>query len=439
MPKKILLVGSGAREHAIGEAICRSPQAPELYVFAKTRNPGLTKLAKAYCVAHLNDFASLEKFVKDNGITLAFIGPEEPLGYGTTDFLQKLGVKVGSPTKSLARLETEKSFVRNLIAKYKLPGNPIFKVFTNTEGLEEFMRDTLHGEFVVKAEGLHGGKGVKVVGDHLQGVADGLLYATECIKEEGKVVVEEKFVGEEFSLMSLVDGKTVLDTPAAQDHKRAFAGDRGPNTGGMGSISDVGGSLPFLSAQEMKDAHEITVAVMQAMEKEYGEPYHGVMYGGFIATRNGVRLIEYNARFGDPETMNVLPILKTDFVTVIEAIAEGHLGEIKLEFEEQATVCKYIVPEGYPDKPVKDQKIAIGKLPSAARVYYASVEEKEGELYLGGSRAIAVLGIASSLKDAGKIAEEATAAITGPVFHREDIGTAALVQKRIEHMRELRR
>lgn len=440
MSKKILLVGSGAREHVLAETIKRSPQRPELYVFGKSNNPGISDLADGYKIAELDDFDALREFVEETGVKLAFIGPENPLADGIVDFLLTLGVDVASPAKSLARLESSKSFTRDLVAKYGIPGNPIFKVFTSTDGLEEFMRDELEGQFVVKAEGLCGGKGVKVVGDHLENVEEGVEFAAQCISEDGKVVIEEKFIGQEFSLMSFADGETVLDMPAAQDNKRAFNDDKGPNTGGMGSYSDTDHSLPFLEKKDLADAHEITVQVMHALKKECGKPFKGILYGGFIATAKGVRLIEYNARFGDPEAMNVLPLLKTDFVEVLEAICEGRLAEIGLEFENKATVCKYLVPDGYPNNPVKDQIIELKEpLGDGVKAYYASVDKRDDVLYLCGSRAIGMLGVANTLAEAEKLAEKGAQLVSGPVFYREDIGTAELIRKRIDMMKSLRR
>ncbi|MDD4352023.1 MAG: phosphoribosylamine--glycine ligase [Candidatus Gracilibacteria bacterium] len=438
MSKNVLLVGNGAREHVMGETIKRSPQNPKLCVFAAIHNPGLMKLADAYRVAPLSDFEALKAFVEEEGIELAAIGPENPLGEGIADFLLSLGVKVAAPIKSLARLETAKSFTRDLLAKYDIPGNPLFRVFSDSEGMLEFMRDDLNGEFVVKAEGLHGGKGVKVMGDHFNSIEEGLAFAEECIQEEGKVVVEEKLYGQEFSLMSFVDGKTVVDMPAAQDHKRAFENDEGPNTGGMGTYSDANHSLPFLTEEDLKKAHEITVQVMQALEKDHDALYKGVMYGGFIATAKGVSLIEYNARFGDPEAMNVLPLLKTDFVSVLEAICDGTLDQLPVEFADQATVCKYVVPQGYPDNPVRNEKVSVGEIPAGVKVYYASVDKRDDGIYLSGSRAIAMVGIADTIAEAEKLAQKAVESVSGPVFYRKDIGTDELIGRRVQHMRSVR-
>ena len=201
--------------------------------------------------------------------------------------------------------------------KYKIPGLPKFKVFESLEGVMEFIEDL--DQVVIKPDGLTGGKGVKVQGDHFQTKEEALKYCSEVLKTHPAVIAEEKLDGEEFSLQCLTDGKTVIATPPVQDHKRAFEDDKGSNTGGMGSYSCESHLLPFLKKAHVDEALKITRQVAQSIYLETGEYYNGIMYGGFILTRDGVKLLEYNARFGDPEAMNVLPLLKTDFVSVCQA------------------------------------------------------------------------------------------------------------------------
>lgn len=441
---KFLLIGNGAREHALGEAIIRSPQKPELIVFADKINPGLRKLAAVYeHVDNLCDLEKLKAFVEREKPELAVIGPEAPIAAGATDMLEELGIGCLAPRKNPSKLESSKSFTRDLLQKHEIAGNPSFVVFIKNEETEKAIQDfmeSLDGQFVVKADGLQGGKGVQVVGDHLAGIEDGLHYAMRCVNEDGRVIVEEKLIGEEFSAMFLTDGKTLAALPVAQDHKRAFEDDRGPNTGGMGSYSDEHNSLPFITDQDLAEAREITQQVLEALNKETGEVFRGVMYGGFIATKNGVRLIEYNARFGDPEALNVLPILKTNFVEVTKAVVSGTLADLPLEFEKKATVCKYAVPEGYPNTPVAGSEIKILGLPEGCQMYYAAIDvDAEGRILTGTSRAIAFVGIADDLATAERIAEEGISKAEGPLFHRRDIGTAGLVDKRMQHMNLLRK
>jgi phosphoribosylamine--glycine ligase len=438
----ILLVGNGAREHALAEAISRSEQKPRLFCFMKTNNPGIASLSKKIKLGSYADLEAITGFAAKNKIELAVIGPEDPLNNGVVDALSKIDIPAVGPTKSLARLETSKSFTRNLVSKYNIPGNPQFKVFKAIDGVEAFLVQ-LEG-IVIKPDGLTGGKGVLVQGDHFSTKEEALNLCKQILAESSSLIVEEKFDGEEFSLQCLCDGKTVVATPLVQDHKRRFEDDKGPNTGGMGSYSLPDHSMPFLKPKDLQDGLEITRQVAAALLKETGSLYKGVMYGGFIATKNGVKLLEYNARFGDPEAMNILPLLKTDFVEICRHIVAGTLDKLKIEFDPKATVCKYVVPKGYglpadhPDAASSRAKIEVGNV-GKARLYYSSVDKKDDGLYLSSSRAIGIVGIADTLEEARKIAEEGVKAIQGPVAYRTDIGTDALIQKRIDHMKKIRK
>ncbi len=437
----ILLVGNGAREHAMAEAIMRSKHQPRLFSFMKANNPGIAALSSACKMGAYADLNAITEFAKENKVDFAVIGPEDPLGNGVVDALATHGIASVGPTKSLARLETSKSFTRDLVSKYHIPGNPQYRVFTALEGVEAFL-NSLEG-IVLKPDGLTGGKGVLVQGDHFATKEEALKLCAQILKDSASVIVEEKFDGEEFSLQCLCDGKTVVGTPLVQDHKRRFDGDRGPNTGGMGSYSLPDHSLPFLKPSDIEEGLEITRQVAAALWAETGKPYKGVMYGGFIATENGAKLLEYNARFGDPEAMNILPLLKTDFVDLCRHILDGTLDQLRVEFEPKATVCKYVVPKGYglradhPDASSSHARIDVGDVGNA-RLYYSSVDQKQDGLYLSSSRAIGIVGIADTLEAARLIAEEGVKAIRGPVAYREDIGTDALISKRIDHMKMIR-
>lgn len=435
--KRILLIGNGAREHVIAETLQRSSHGVEIFAVGKAKNPGIVELSEEYMLADVCDVDAIREFAVRIKPDFAIVGPEAPIADGITDMLLELEIHSASPLQTVGRLESSKSFTRDLLEKYEIEGNPRFKVFYDEAGMDNFFQE-LGGNYVVKADGLKGGKGVKVSGDHLNGIQEGIQYAKDCLKDSGRVVVEEKLIGQEFSLMSFCDGVNVVDMPAVQDHKRAYEGDEGPNTGGMGSYSDANHLLPFLTESDVRAAGEITKKVAAALFEETGIYFKGVMYGGFIATKDGVRLIEYNARFGDPEAMNVLPILKTDFVDICEAIISGKLDQINIEFDRQATVCKYVVPDGYPENSVKNVKIELGELPNNVKAYYASVDEREDGLYLSGSRAVALVGISSTIEEAEKGAQAAASMVSGPVFFRKDIGTQKLINERIEHMRSLR-
>lgn len=433
---KFLLVGNGAREHAIAAAVKRSKREPILFSYMKANNPGIAELSEQVEIGSYSDLEKIKAFADEVKPDMAFVGPEDPLEKGVVDMLEEAGVKCVGPTKSLARLETSKTFTRELLAKYEIVGNPEFKVFKSMDGVQDFLNE-LDG-FVVKPDGLTGGKGVKVQGEHLADIQEAMEYCEEVLETHDSVIVEEKLDGEEFSLQCLTDGKTVVITPPVQDHKRAFNNDEGPNTGGMGSYSCEDHLLPFMEQKDVDEGLRITQEVADALRKETGKLYKGVMYAGLIITKKGVKLIEYNARFGDPEAMNTLPILKTDFIDLCQAIIDGTLDELDLEFAKKATVCKYAVPEGYPTKPVKGEKVVVGDVPNEAVLYYASIDKQGSDLVMTGSRAIGCVGVADTLAEAEKVAEAAVKEITGPVFHRTDIGTKPLIQKRIDHMAKIR-
>lgn len=439
--KKILVIGNGGREHAIIEALHRSPQKPLIINFANARNPGIAELCEKVVVGDYMNMEAVARVGQEESPDFAIVGPDDPIGAGATDALLKVGIKSFSPLKVCAQLEASKSFTRNLCEKYKIAGQPDYIVSTNANNEKE-RKDfytKLNGHIVVKADGLLGGKGVLVGGEHFDDFETAENFALKSIEKFGRVVLEEKFIGEEFSLISLVDGTTVLDCPAIQDHKRAFEGDTGPNTGGMGCVSDEHHSLPFLSEQDLNDAHKITEQTMFAIEKETGQRFVGVMYGGFILTAKGVKLIEYNARFGDPEALNILPILKTDFVTICEKAINGHLSDIAaLEFDAVATVVKYLCPEGYPENSVKDKTIKIHQERDCTQCYFASVAEEDGKMLLKGSRAIGVLGTGNNIATALKNCETKIKNFDGPLFYRADIGTSALMKKRVDHINHLK-
>jgi len=441
MPK-ILIIGKCGRVDCIVDALAKSPREKQLYGYADFRNPGLLDKCQEVEPGDTSFGKNYKKEVIEYARKIkpdfAIIGAEEPLANGIVDALDEIGVPCVGPTKSLAQLESSKTFTRELLSEYNIPGNPEYRVFKNRTGLESYLRRL--GEFVVKPDGLTAGKGVKVFGEHIFSIEEALRYCEELFNDNGKsVVIEEKLDGEEFSLQSFCDGLHVVDTIPVQDHKRAFVEDSGPNTGGMGSYSCEDHCLPFLSKDQIKEASRINNEVAQALNMKLGE-FKGILYGGFMATKDGVKVIEYNARFGDPEVMNVLPLLKTDFIDVCEAIINGTLNEIDVIFEKKATVCKYVVPEGYPEEGKANVDINVEALnPSdKLKVFYAAVYEKEDKkLYLTGSRALACVGIGNDLKEAEQIAEDAVSNIGGPVRHRKDIGTEELIQKRIDHMRNV--
>jgi phosphoribosylamine--glycine ligase len=437
MVNKILVIGSGAREHAIVRALGRSPQEKKIFCLASNMNPGIAALCDELLIGNFNDPDFVVNYSNEIGATLAIVGPENPLKNGVADALWGVNVRVVGPKKDLAKLETSKAFTRDLLREYNIPGGPQYQTFNSLAGVTEFL-NVLGENYVVKYDGLAGGKGVKVSGEHLHSHDDALAYCQELTDKGDEFVIEEKFIGEEFSLMSFCDGDTLKHMPAVQDHKRAYEGDTGPNTGGMGTYSDANHSLPFLTENDIAEAHQTNTQTAKAVKDKFGEGYRGILYGGFMATASGVKLIEYNARFGDPEAMNVLSLLESDFIEICNGIADGSLNKVDVRFLNKATVCKYAVPEGYPNSPVKDEQIDISKIKNPDGLFYASVDIQNGKLVEAGSRTVAVVGVADSISNAENIAEKEVSAIDGPLFHRSDIGTDMVIQKRINHMKSIR-
>lgn len=434
--KRLLLVGSGAREHALAKAIHRSPQPVELLVFASNSNPGIAALASEMIVGTITDGQAVAGWAKKRGATLAIIGPEAPLETGVADALWKEGIPVVGPTQALARLETSKSFTRDLLRDHKIGGCPAYATFRSMEGVEDFLR-RLGDRYVIKANGLMGGKGVKVAGDHLHSHAEAMEYVESLIADGGEVVIEEKMIGVEFSLISLCGGKTLLHFPAVQDHKRAFEGDSGPNTGGMGSYSDSDHSLPFLDDSDIEQARSMNERIAAALWKQVGEPYKGVLYGGFMATAEGTMIVEYNARFGDPECLNLMSLLEGDFVEMLEATIEDRLDQLESGCQTKASVCKYAVPEGYPEQPLKGFEWDADDV-SGVDLYLGSVDCIDGKLLGAGSRTAAVVALGESIAEAEALAEAQVSRLKGPLFHRRDIGTLALLEQRVHTMQNLR-
>jgi len=261
----ILIVGSGAREHAIAAALHRSLQQTDIFCCGTSINPGIKQMAHHYWVGDIADVTAVTNGANEWHIDVAIIGPEAPLEKGLVDALWKMKVPTIGPKQTLAQIETSKGFARDLMQKYHIPGLPRYRTFHNMMGVETFLHELSEGNYVVKANGLMGGKGVKVAGDHLHSFAEAMVYCKEILDLGQAVVIEEKLVGQEFSLMCFCDGEHIVPMPIVQDYKRAYVDDKGPNTGGMGSYSDANHSLPFLTEHDVKYALRINTAVIRAL------------------------------------------------------------------------------------------------------------------------------------------------------------------------------
>jgi len=438
---KVLAVGGGAREHAIAQALKRD--GAKLYACMKNKNPGIARLSEEFALVNETDVASILSYAKMRGVELAFIGPEAPLEAGLADALRESGIPVVGPSKSAARLETSKEFMRNLMKKHKLPGSIDFLASNSMDKINDWL-DANGEKVVVKPSGLTGGKGAKIFGEHLHSMAEVKQYCSEIIGGKADasrlVILEEKLEGEEFTIQTFCDGKTVMPMPAVQDHKRAYEGDTGPNTGGMGSYSDCDHLLPFVSREDYDSALDLIRKVNGAMQSE-GLDYRGIIYGQFMLTRDGPKIIEFNARLGDPEAMNVLTILCDSFLEVAEGIATGTLST-GCHFSAEATVCKYVVPEGYGTKPLSGQRIEVDEESirrTGAALYYAAVNETEEGIFTTASRSVGIVGTGSSIEEAEKMCESAVSHVKGKVFVRHDIGRPPLIKKRVDHMNSLGR
>ncbi len=429
---KVLLVGNGAREHIIAEKLA---QDAELYSIMSKKNPAIAQLSKEYWLCDIENAGQVSKVIAGKEFDLAFASPDATLAAGVSDVFKSNNISVASPLKAAARIEWDKSFMRTLLAKHGVRGSPGYSVAVDAAEVSRAVKE--YREVAIKPLGLTGGKGVRVSGDHLKTEDEAIDYALSLLKKDDSVLIEEKMTGEEFTLQAFSDGTHISTMPPVQDHKRAFVNDEGANTGGMGSYS-TGSHLPFITDADIEAAKKIMTNTVHALKKD-GTPFVGVLYGQFMATATGVKVVEYNARFGDPEAVNVLSLLEDSLTDTLLSMADGQLNPPK--FSNDCTVVKYMVPEGYPDNPLKDSEVSLdssGIEAIGAKAYYASVYESNGKIFTTGSRAFAILGRGKRLEDAERMAEQGCKFVRGKVWHRSDIGTKALVQRRVDHMRNIR-
>jgi len=435
MSETVLLVGGGGREHAIARALEESEA--DLYACAGNRNPGIAAIAEDFETLETTNPKAVVSYAEDVGATLAVVGPEGPLAAGVADALDDAGIYAFGPNEAEARIETDKAFQRRFMREHDVPGCPDFETFDDTEAACEYI-DDYDGDLAVKPAGLTGGKGVRVTGDQVtKDEAKAYLRDSEC----DRVVLEERLVGEEFTVQAFVADGDLRVTPAVQDHKRAYEGDEGPNTGGMGSYSDTTRELPFMRRAEYEAAVETVEATVDALAAA-GHDYRGVLYGQFMLTADGLRVVEFNARFGDPEATNTLPVLETPLLDVLRAARDGRPLPAP-DFDGRATVCKYAVPEGYPTEPEAGTRLDVdpdtGLVEPEAQLFFASVDERETGPFTTTSRALAVVGFGDSIAAAETATERGLSEIgeTG-LRVRHDVGTEASVRERVEHARELR-
>jgi len=436
---KIGLIGSGGREHALAKVLCKHSERDSLYVYASHLNPGIRRLAAGMTIGGMQDIERISEFFLENKVELVVVGPEVPLIVGVSDYLRKRNIKVVGPTQAQARLEGDKVFMRDLLRRRVKKGSPRWKEVKDIGTAREFIQEV--GQIAVKPIGLTGGKGVNVMGVHLVTIEDALKKVQVLLEQDGVVLLEERLIGEEFSREAFVADGKLSYMPVAQDFKYAYDGDRGGMTGGMGAYSMANGSMPFLSESDLQEADIILQKTVTAIEEETGMGYQGFLYGQFITTADGVRVIEFNVRLGDPEAINMMVLYTTDAPLFLADLAEGSLTQA--DFMPKASVSKYLVPAKYPE--LGDEKISFTFEEEDVEkenlsVIYASVIEKEHGFETLGARAIAIVGIG---EDAATISEKIETLLAriepSTLRHRRDIGDKKVMEDKVHKMQSLRK
>jgi len=418
----ILVIGSGGREHALVSKLKESKQVKKIY--CTPGNPGIAQIAECGAI-DINDNKGLLNFAVAHHIDLTVVGPEVPLANGIVDAFSDKGLKIFGPTQSAARIEGSKAFAKDLMAKYNIP-TAGYAVFTDAEAAKQYI--TQQGApVVVKADGLAAGKGVVVAMtiDEALAAVDMIMCDNAFGSAGSQVVIEEFLVGEEASILAFTDGKTIVPMVAAQDHKRVYDHDQGPNTGGMGAYAPAPVITPAVSSQVMR---EILQPTIDAMMSE-GCPYCGCLYLGLIMTTDGPKVIEFNARFGDPETQVVLPLLNSDLVTIMDACMNGTLAETEVKWKDGAAVCIVMASGGYPA--TYHNGDAISGITEAekqgAYVFHAGTAMIDGQFVTNGGRILGVTATASGIKQAVEKAYQAVSKIKFNGMHyRKDIAHRAI-------------
>jgi phosphoribosylamine---glycine ligase len=416
---KVLVVGGGGREHAIVWKIAQSENLSSIY--CAPGNGGISKIAKCVDIK-ATDIEGIVKFSKENGIDLVIVGPDDPLAMGMVDALEKEGIRAFGPTAKAAEIEASKAFSKDLMKKYNIP-TAKYEVFEDTSKALEYLGSVTYPT-VVKADGLALGKGVIIANnyDEAKEAVISMLEGDKFGSAGKKVVVEEFLIGQEVSILAFSDGKTIVPMVSSQDHKRAYDNDMGSNTGGMGTFSPSRIYDEKLAQRCMNEIFKPTIA---AMAKE-GRKFKGILFTGLIITQDGPKVLEYNARFGDPETQVVLPRLKSDFLNIINAAVDEKLAETEIEWDDKAAVCVVMASGGYPD--TYETGILIEGINEASDdsnvvVFHAGTKCTECDFYTSGGRVLGVTALEDSLDAAVKKSYEAVAKISFKNAHyRKDIG-----------------
>ncbi len=427
---KVLVVGSGGREHALCWALAASPLTDELY--CAPGNAGIAEDATCVPIA-ADDLDGLVAFARDKGVDLVVVGPEAPLVAGLVDRLETAGIKAFGPRAAAARLEGSKGFMKDLCAEAGIP-TAAYRRFADAGAAKAYARD-LGAPVVVKADGLAAGKGVSVCDslDEAEAAIDAALLDSRFGDAGAEIVVEECLVGEEASAFALVDGETALMLPSAQDHKRAYDGETGPNTGGMGAYSPAPVMTPEMEERVRRGILQPTVDAMRAR----GTPFKGVLYAGLMITGDGPKLLEFNVRFGDPECQVLMMRLKSDLLPALVAACDGLLHSFDLRWFAESAICVVLAARGYPGAYRKGE--VIGGLDAVAaaedvKVFHAGTRlDEQGRVVSNGGRVLGVTALGNALPEAHDRAYAAVSRIDWPGgFHRRDIGWRALDRDTIQ-------
>lgn len=417
---KVLVIGRGGREHAICRKISESDKVEK--VFAAPGNAGMTDAAELIAIEEI-DQEKLVNFALEHSVDLTVIGPEVPLLQGLSDRFKQAGLAVFGPKKSAAEIEGSKSFAKELMKKYQIP-TAEYAVFSDYEEAKAYIEEK-GAPIVIKADGLAAGKGVTVAMTMEEALAaiEEMLLGAKFGEASATVVIEEFLAGEEFSLMAFVNGENVFPLEIAQDHKRAFDGDNGPNTGGMGAYSPV----PHIGADTVQTAVETVLFPAAKAMVEEGRSFCGVLYAGLIKTESGPKVIEFNARFGDPETQVILPRMKSDLAEVMLAVINGEQPDI--EWHEEAMVGIVIAAQGYPEAYDKGAVLTgLDEVSEDVMVFHAGTAQNEaGDYVVNGGRVLLAGAMAPTIKEAQeKVYRELPKLASKDVFYRNDIGSRAI-------------
>ena len=414
----VLVIGGGGREHAICVALAKSPKTGKLYCIPG--NAGISQVAECVPSVGVMEFEKIADFIAAHkDITMTVVAPDDPLAAGLVDYLEERGFRAFGPRANAAIIEGSKAFSKHLMTKYGIP-TADYKEFTDYDEAAEYVKGAEY-PLVVKADGLALGKGVIICQNAQEGEeAVREMMVDKKFKDAGKkIIVEEFLTGKEVSVLCFTDGQTIVPMVSSQDHKRAHDNDEGLNTGGMGTFSPSKVYTPQLADAVYRD---IILPTMNAMNCE-GRPFKGVLYFGLMITKKGAKVLEYNARFGDPETQVVLPRLKTDLYEIFDAIIDGRLSDVDIQWTDDACVCVILASGGYPESYKKGVPIAIGKLPEDIVLYHAGTAFKDGKLVTSGGRVIGVTAKGKDIEEARKKAYDATKNIHfDGMFYRHDIG-----------------